>query len=143
LKHINARIISLTEAGLSICEKLIPPDSPVQNQIKKGIYFKGFPTMFTEIGKGVFGVLLVILAAAPTRPAWSAGWELVFSDEFDGDKLDRTKWATRYLYNNETMDRFTGKLQPPAVQRMVSEQMTTDSTYEWRKVGEQVNVQAH
>jgi beta-glucanase (GH16 family) len=28
----------------------------------------------------------------------------VFSDAFDGDKLDRAKWATRYIYNNETMD---------------------------------------
>jgi beta-glucanase (GH16 family) len=67
--------------------------------------------MFTEIGKRAFRVLLIILAVTPTRPALSAGWELVFSDEFDGDKLDRTKWATRYLYNNETMDRFNDENQ--------------------------------
>jgi beta-glucanase (GH16 family) len=67
--------------------------------------------MFTEIGKRAFRVLLIILAVTPTRPALSAGWELVFSDEFDGDKLDRTKWATRYLYNNETMDHFNDENQ--------------------------------
>ena len=67
--------------------------------------------MFTEIGKRAFCVLLISLAVTSTRPAWSAGWELVFSDEFNGDKLDRTKWATRYLYNNETMDHFNDENQ--------------------------------
>jgi beta-glucanase (GH16 family) len=49
---------------------------------------------------------MTISACLPIKPAWSSGWELVFSDEFNGDKLDRTKWATRYIYNNETMDHF-------------------------------------
>lgn len=39
-------------------------------------------------------------------PVHSAGWELVFSDEFNGHSLDRNKWATRYIYENETLDRF-------------------------------------
>ncbi|WP_354101367.1 glycoside hydrolase family 16 protein [Bradyrhizobium sp. RT5a] len=47
----------------------------------------------------------------PTKAAWSAGWELVFSDEFNGAKLDRTKWATRYIYENETMDHFNDENQ--------------------------------
>jgi beta-glucanase (GH16 family) len=67
--------------------------------------------MFTKIGKRAFGFLLIILLVAPARPAWSAGWELVFSDEFDGDKLDRTKWATRYIYNNESTDHFNDENQ--------------------------------
>jgi len=67
--------------------------------------------MSTKIGKLGFGFILIILAVAPTRPAWSAGWELVFSDEFDGDKLDRNKWATRYIYQNETMDYFNDEKQ--------------------------------
>ena len=33
------------------------------------------------------------------------------SDEFNGDKLDRAKWATRYLYQNETMDHFNDENQ--------------------------------
>lgn len=51
---------------------------------------------------------LILIASAyfAVAPAHSAGWELVFSDEFDGDKLDRNKWATRYIYSNETMDHF-------------------------------------
>ncbi len=63
----------------------------------------------TEICKRVL-LTLTILTAASTS-ARSAGWELVFSDEFNGDKLDRTKWATRYLYQNETMDHFNDENQ--------------------------------
>lgn len=51
-------------------------------------------------------LILITSAYFAAAPAHSAGWELVFSDEFDGDKLDRNKWATRYIYNNETMDHF-------------------------------------
>jgi beta-glucanase (GH16 family) len=39
-------------------------------------------------------------------PAHAAGWELVFSDEFEGSELDRQKWATRYIYENELCDTF-------------------------------------
>ncbi|HEX5657155.1 MAG TPA: glycoside hydrolase family 16 protein, partial [Polyangiales bacterium] len=38
--------------------------------------------------------------------AHAAGWELVFSDEFNGSELDRDKWATRYIYDNELCDTF-------------------------------------
>jgi beta-glucanase (GH16 family) len=65
--------------------------------------------ILTEICKRVL-LTLTILTAASTS-ARSAGWELVFSDEFNGDKLDRTKWATRYLYQNETMDHFNDENQ--------------------------------
>lgn len=51
-------------------------------------------------------LILITSANFAAAPAHSAGWELVFSDEFNGDKLDRNKWATRYIYNNETMDHF-------------------------------------
>jgi beta-glucanase (GH16 family) len=62
--------------------------------------------MQTKICTRFFAVMFTISASLLAKPAWSAGWELVFSDEFNGDKLDRTKWATRYIYNNETMDHF-------------------------------------
>lgn len=62
--------------------------------------------MAPGIHKSALLALLVVSAVLPAKSAWSAGWELVFSDEFNGDKLDRTKWATRYIYNNETMDHF-------------------------------------
>ncbi len=41
-----------------------------------------------------------------TSAAHAAGWELVFSDEFNGSELDRDKWATRYIYDNELCDTF-------------------------------------
>ncbi|MGY8681565.1 glycoside hydrolase family 16 protein [Bradyrhizobium sp. UFLA05-153] len=47
----------------------------------------------------------------PIHSANAGGWELVFSDEFNGTSLDRNKWATRYLYQNETMDYFTDESQ--------------------------------
>lgn len=63
--------------------------------------------MFTRNRQRLLAVtVMMILAGLPMKPAFSAGWELVFSDEFNGDKLDRNKWATRYIYNNETMDHF-------------------------------------
>src|SRR5215218_5781420 len=62
--------------------------------------------MLSKNRKRGLWLLLVICAVLPAKSAWSSGWELVFSDEFDGNKLDRNKWATRYIYQNETMDHF-------------------------------------
>lgn len=67
--------------------------------------------MRTGFNWRILGFVLVVWAIVPIRQAWPAGWEMVFSDEFNGDTLDRNKWATRYLYNNETMDRFTDENQ--------------------------------
>ena len=53
----------------------------------------------------------VILAIAPIAPAKCGGWELVFSDDFDGGQLDKNKWATRFIYNNETLDHFNDEIQ--------------------------------
>lgn len=39
------------------------------------------------------------------------GYSLVFNDEFNGTKLDRTKWATRYIYANGTLDRLINEAQ--------------------------------
>lgn len=67
--------------------------------------------MIAVARRQVLCVASIVLALGSATPAWCAGWELVFSDEFNGDKLDRTKWATRYIYNNETMDRFNDEKQ--------------------------------
>jgi beta-glucanase (GH16 family) len=66
---------------------------------------------YHSIDKLFLSLTLIVLVATPAAPARSAGWELVFSDEFNGDKLDRNKWATRYLYQNETMDHFNDENQ--------------------------------
>ncbi|MDB5826422.1 MAG: hypothetical protein JWQ73_642 [Variovorax sp.] len=33
-----------------------------------------------------------------------AGYTMVFNDEFNGTALDKSKWFTRYIYENETLD---------------------------------------
>jgi beta-glucanase (GH16 family) len=61
---------------------------------------------YRAIGRVCLGLTLIASVNFSAGPAHSAGWELVFSDEFNGDRLDRNKWATRYIYQNETMDHF-------------------------------------
>lgn len=43
-------------------------------------------------------------SATPSSGSVPAGYELAFSDEFKGSSLDRSKWKTRYIYANETLD---------------------------------------
>jgi beta-glucanase (GH16 family) len=66
---------------------------------------------YRAIAKLCLGLILTAAVVFSAAPAHSAGWELVFSDEFNGDKLDRNKWATRYIYQNETMDHFNDEKQ--------------------------------
>ena len=56
---------------------------------------------------------LISSIAITSRNACGAGWMLVFSDEFEEAELDRTKWATRFAYSNETLDHLhqNGELQ--------------------------------
>lgn len=67
--------------------------------------------MLAKLCKQVCVAVIVMLALLPATQAWSAGWELVFSDEFNGDKLDRNKWATRFIYNNETLDHLKDEIE--------------------------------
>jgi len=39
------------------------------------------------------------------------GYAMVFNDEFDGPELNRKKWFTRYISNNETLDRLNDENQ--------------------------------
>ena len=67
--------------------------------------------MYTRFGQLILPFVAVMWIIMPTHSAWSAGWEMVFSDEFNGDTLDKNKWATRYIYQNETMDHFNDENQ--------------------------------
>src|ERR1700761_3537330 len=40
-----------------------------------------------------------------------AGWDLRFDDEFDGSQLDRSRWATRLIYEHETLDHLNDEAQ--------------------------------
>jgi beta-glucanase (GH16 family) len=53
--------------------------------------------------------LLSLFATSGSRSAFAAGWEVTFEDAFDGDRLDRDKWATRFVYSNEQLDFLGGK----------------------------------
>lgn len=49
----------------------------------------------------IFSLAVAILV--PTN-SLAAGWKVVFKDEFAGSALDRSVWATRYIYGNESLD---------------------------------------
>lgn len=44
------------------------------------------------------------IATSPNSPYVPAGYRLVFSDEFDESRLDTSKWWTRFVYSNGTLD---------------------------------------
>src|SRR5437763_15169338 len=77
-----------------------------------------FEKKFTNRTSSMYSRLARLLSAAamisailPAEPAKAGGWELVFSVEFAGGQLDRNKWATRFIYNNETLDQFNDEMQ--------------------------------
>ena len=53
---------------------------------------------------------LVWLASGPSQ-VQAAGWALSFDDEFHGASLDRSVWATRLVYENETLDHLNDEVQ--------------------------------
>jgi beta-glucanase (GH16 family) len=53
----------------------------------------------------IAGLVLMIL------PAGAAGWTQVFDDEFPGTALDRSAWATRLIYEHETLDHLNDEAQ--------------------------------
>jgi beta-glucanase (GH16 family) len=57
------------------------------------------------------GVFVVSSLLAIPRSAASDGWVLVFQDDFSQAKLDASRWATRFIYNNGTLDYFNNELQ--------------------------------
>ncbi|WP_439816371.1 glycoside hydrolase family 16 protein [Zavarzinia sp. CC-PAN008] len=52
----------------------------------------------------MLAMMALLALVMPVRQAEAAGWKLVFEDNFNGNTLDRTRWSTRYIYNEETMD---------------------------------------
>src|SRR3954462_14810832 len=53
--------------------------------------------------------ILTLAVAAfwlPAQSAQASGWVITFEDDFNEPSLDRSKWYTRYIYNNGTMDHF-------------------------------------
>lgn len=45
-------------------------------------------------------VAVVAVAGFQGQPANASGWVVTFEDDFSGSSLDRSKWHTRYIYDN-------------------------------------------
>jgi len=56
-----------------------------------------------KVGRFSYILVLTVAIAAPSG-AFAAGWKVVLDDEFTASTLDRSTWATRYIYSNETLD---------------------------------------
>ena len=59
--------------------------------------------MIRRLGACVLACGFGLTLLAGTAPAAQAGWKLTFSDEFDGDKVDATKWKRSDLWANQTL----------------------------------------
>ena len=55
-------------------------------------------------------LVLSLLLLAPSV-AQAAGWTMTFNQDFNGATLDRSVWATRYIYENETLDHLNDEAQ--------------------------------
>jgi len=57
-----------------------------------------------------FALAAPLLLLAPSV-AQAAGWTTTFDQDFDGATLDRSVWATRYIYEGETLDHLNDEAQ--------------------------------
>src|SRR3978361_939464 len=55
--------------------------------------------------------LALFLSLVPASAVHAAGWSLTFDEEFHGTALDRSVWATRLIYGNETLDHLNDEAQ--------------------------------
>ena len=62
-------------------------------------------------GSSLLSCLALVLGLLAPAEALASGWKLVFEDNFDGKELDRKKWATRYIYGGETLDKVNDEIQ--------------------------------
>jgi beta-glucanase (GH16 family) len=60
---------------------------------------------------GFAGALVLAWLLLLPSMARAAGWSLTFDEEFHGAVLDRSAWATRYIYANETLDHLNDEVQ--------------------------------
>jgi len=66
--------------------------------------------MKTATRRWLAPILAATMLSAPPA-ALASGWKLVFEDNFDGSALDRSVWATRYIYGNEKQDKLNDEVQ--------------------------------
>jgi len=55
--------------------------------------------------------LATTAVSLPAKPANASGWVITFEDDFSGSSLDKSKWYTRYIYDNGKMDHFNDEKQ--------------------------------
>jgi beta-glucanase (GH16 family) len=56
-------------------------------------------------------LIAALILVASCVSARAEGWKVVFEDRFAGTALDRTKWATRFIYEGETKDYLNDEMQ--------------------------------
>jgi beta-glucanase (GH16 family) len=60
---------------------------------------------------GIRSFFLALVLLLIPMSAYAAGWSLTFDEEFHGATLDRSAWATRLIYQGETLDHLNDEAQ--------------------------------
>src|SRR5258705_3295201 len=63
-----------------------------------------------KIHSACVAFVTLLLLTAPSV-AQAAGWAMTFNEDFNGAALDRTVWATRFIYEGETLDHLNDEAQ--------------------------------
>lgn len=69
---------------------------------------------YRRLGSLFFCAAAALVAASisiAARPAFASGWVITFEDDFDGSSLDRSKWFTRYIYEDGRLDHLNDEKQ--------------------------------
>jgi beta-glucanase (GH16 family) len=60
---------------------------------------------------GILSCAGILVLAPINSDAQASGWKLVFEDNFEQHALDRSKWSTRYIYADETLDTLNDEIE--------------------------------
>lgn len=75
-----------------------------QSRVEYAIFFVAGMVVLGAIGLVIYSILTAKSERQPPTPmpvGQTGAWELVFSDEFDGEELDTTNWVTCYWWDWE------------------------------------------
>jgi beta-glucanase (GH16 family) len=67
--------------------------------------------MWNSLGLIALTALAASAFVLSKSPAEAGGWIVVFEDNFDQASLDTSRWHTRFIYNDGTMDHFNKEVQ--------------------------------
>lgn len=100
------RTFALTVSGNTWQDYEIQFTAPVYTQAELSVLANGTRTVIDSVSiKQRATIAQTEPIAAPSGSFVPAGYTLAFNDEFNGTQLNRSKWFTRMVYNNGTLDR--------------------------------------